>query len=148
MTTHVLAQLNIATMLYPLDSFEMQDFTDNIDYINNLAERSAGFVWRLQTEDGDATAIRHFGTDTIVNLSTWTDMDTLHNFVYKSAHTEFLRRRKEWFSQMKIYSALWWQDANTEPTIEQASDKLNHLELNGPTADAFTFKKSWPYPAN
>lgn len=149
MNSFVLAQLNIATLLYPLEAVETQDFADNLDRINQLAEHSAGFVWRLETsESSDAAAIQYFGANVIVNMSTWSDIDSLHNFVYKSTHSDFLRRRKEWFSQMKTYSVMWWQDKNTEPTIEQAYKKLHQLENNGPTAEAFTFNKNWPNPSN
>lgn len=145
MKNYVLAQLNIAKMLYPLDSFEMRDFVDNLDRINALAERSDGFVWRLIDED-DNTEASIFGHDFIVNLSTWTDIDSLHNFVYRTAHTEVLRRRKEWFSQVKTYSVMWWHDSNSTPSTAQASARLEQLGNNGPTAEAFTFTKSWPKP--
>ncbi len=139
-SSYVLAQLNIAKTLYPLDTPEMSDFTDNIDRINKLAEESAGFVWRLQTEDGDATSIRHFGEDVIVNMSTWETLDALYDYVFRTEHTEFLKRRKEWFSQSKVYSVLWWQPTDTDPTVDEAARRLELLRTNGPGAEAFTFK--------
>lgn len=69
MTDH-LAQLNIARMRAPLDDPIMSGFVDQLDHINSVAEQSPGFVWRLQTETGDATAIRIFDDDHIlVNMS-------------------------------------------------------------------------------
>lgn len=47
MSAYELAQLNVASMKYPLDSPEMADFANNLDRINALAEASPGFAWRL-----------------------------------------------------------------------------------------------------
>jgi diadenosine tetraphosphate (Ap4A) HIT family hydrolase len=141
-----LAQLNIAAQLHPLDAPEMADFVNNIDRINALAEQAPGFVWRLQTEDGDATAIRHFGDNVVVNMSVWTDIESLHNYVYKSDHVSVLRRRREWFSTMKVYSVLWWVKSGSQPTIEDAAHRLQQLEQHGPHEHAFTFKTAWPMP--
>lgn len=143
-----LAQLNIATQLHPLDAPQMADFVANLDRINALAEQSRGFVWRLQTDDGDATAIRYFGDNVVVNMSTWTDIESLHNYVYKSDHVSVLRRRKEWFSSMKVYSVLWWIKSGTRPTIEEAAHRLQLLEQHGPHEHAFTFKTAWPTPVS
>lgn len=143
-----LAQLNIATQQYPLEAPEMGDFVANLDRINRLAEQSPGFVWRLQTEDGDATAIRHFGDNVVVNMSTWTDIDSLHDYVYKTAHIDVLKRRREWFTTMRYYSVLWWVKSGTRPSIEEAAQRLQLLEQHGPHEDAFTFKRSWPQPAS
>lgn len=145
----VLAQLNIAKMLYPLESLEMEGFTSNLDRINALAEQSEGFVWRLKNDSPDAaTGTQYFGEDIIVNLSTWESIDHLHQFVYKTAHTEVLRRRKEWFSELKTYSVLWWHCADSAPSVQVASEKLLLLENNGPTKEAFTFRKAWPVPTS
>jgi len=147
MSDFILAQLNLATLLYPLESPEMADFVNSLDNINSLAERSTGFVWRLQTEDGDATAIRHFGDNVIVNMSTWRSVETLQNFVYHSEHVHVLKRRREWFSQMKTFSVLWWTDATTEPSLNEAAQRLALLQSNGPSERAFTFQKNWPAPS-
>lgn len=95
MSDYQLAQLNIADMVAPIDSPVLADFVASLDRINALADGSEGFVWRLQTEDGDATAIRHFGEDMLVNMSVWASVEALHGYVYKSAHTDVMRRRKE-----------------------------------------------------
>jgi hypothetical protein len=62
-----------------------------------VAETSGGFVWRLQTTEGDATALRPLGDETLINMSVWRDVASLRNYVYRSAHVEVMRRRKEWF---------------------------------------------------
>ncbi|HEY2402890.1 MAG TPA: DUF3291 domain-containing protein, partial [Steroidobacteraceae bacterium] len=74
-----LAQLNIGKLTGPLDSPPLADFVANLDRINALAEASEGFVWRLQTAEGDATALRPLGDDTIVNMSVWRDVTSLRN---------------------------------------------------------------------
>jgi hypothetical protein len=147
MEDYELAQLNIALMVAPLDSSVMADFVANLDKINALAERSPGYVWRLQTDDGDDTAERPFGEDYLINLSVWKDIESLYNYVYKSAHLEIMRRRKEWFERMReAYTVLWWVPTGHRPTVAEAKDKLEQLRFLGPSADAFTFKKPFPPP--
>ena len=52
-----LAQLNVARLRAPLDDPLIADFVDNLERVNALGERSPGYVWRLQTDEGDATAV-------------------------------------------------------------------------------------------
>ena len=145
MSEHHLAQLNIAKMKYPIESPEMADFVARLEDVNVLADGSPGFVWRLQTEEGDATAIDYFGADYLVNMSVWEDVDSLHAYVYRSAHTEVMALRKQWFDRMdEVYSVLWWVPAGTIPTVEQAGERLQNLRLKGPTENAFTFKQVFP----
>ena len=147
MSNHELAQLNIALMVAPLDSPPLREFVDNIDRINGLAESSPGYVWRLQTEDGDATALRPFGEEYLVNLSVWQDIESLSGFVYRSAHIEIMRRRKEWFRKIRdAYTVLWWIPAGHRPSVAEAKAKLECLRDRGPTPEAFTFKSSYPKP--
>lgn len=148
MSRYDLAQLNVANVKYPLESPEMADFVDNLDRINALADRSPGFVWRLQTEEGDATAVDFMGPDMLVNMSVWEDVESLHNYVYRTAHAEIMSRRKEWFERMtESYTVLWWIPEGTVPTPQEARRKLAQLRENGPTPGAFTFKKTFPPPA-
>lgn len=142
-----LAQLNIAHLLAPIDSSQLADFVANIDRINALAESSPGFVWRLQTDAGDATEIDFFGSEYIVNMSVWESHEALHNYVYRSAHTDILRRKKEWFHTMPTaHMVLWWVPEGHQPTLEEAAHKLNVLREQGPSVEAFTFKQSFPSP--
>jgi len=137
-----LAQLNIAQMKFAIDAPELAEFVARLDDVNALADGSPGFVWRLQTEDGDATAIDYFGPEYLVNMSVWEDVESLHNYIYRTAHNEVMARRKEWFERMlEVYSVLWWIPAGTIPTIAEADQRLQNLRQNGPTAEAFTFKK-------
>jgi hypothetical protein len=147
MSKYELAQLNIARMKESLASPAMADFVNNLERINALAESSAGFVWRLQTEEGDATALRPMGEDTLVNVSVWKDVASLNKYVYQSAHVEIMRRRKEWFERMKeAWVVLWWIPKGHRPTVQEAIAKLELLRANGPTAQAFTFKKAFAAP--
>jgi len=70
MNGYQLAQLNIGIIKGPIDSPVMAEFVANLERINALADAAPGFVWRLQTEAGDATAIRPFDDEhTLVNMS-------------------------------------------------------------------------------
>lgn len=147
MSNYELAQLNIARLAAPLDSPQLADFVANLDRINALAEQSPGYVWRLETEDGNATTLRPFGDDYLVNMSVWKDVESLHHYVYKSAHVDIMRRRKEWFERMReVYTVLWWVPAGHRPTIAEAKTKLEVLRAKGPSDEAFTFKKPFPQP--
>src|SRR5262245_13485290 len=142
-----LAQLNIAVMKEPLDSPVMADFVANLDRINAIAESSPGFVWRLKTDDGNATALRPLGEQTLVNMSVWRDVASLNDYVYKSAHTQIMRRRKEWFGRMAEASlVMWWVPAGHRPTIAEAIARLEALRKNGPTPEAFHFGAAFPPP--
>src|SRR5262245_39862668 len=115
-----LAQLNIARLLEPLDSPRLAGFVELLPVVNALADKAPGFVWRLQDEDGggDATGIRPFGPDIIVNLTVWESVQALRDFAYRSGHIEPLRRRREWFSAMDPpYAVLWWLPAGHLPSV-------------------------------
>jgi len=143
-----LAQLNVARMREPLESPLMADFVANLERINALAESSAGFVWRLQTDDGDATALRPLGDELLVNMSVWKDVESLRQFVYVSAHVEILRRKQEWFERMPQSAfVLWWVPRGHRPDVIEAKERLDHLHANGPTATAFTFRNPFAAPA-
>jgi len=132
-------------MKYDIDSPELTDFVARLEDVNALADDSPGFVWRLQTDTGDATAIDFFGPDTLVNMSVWQNIESLHDYVYRSAHKEVLARRKEWFARMlEAYSVLWWIPAGSIPTLEEAAQRLEELQNRGPSAAAFTFKQMFP----
>jgi hypothetical protein len=140
-----LAQVNIGRIKAPLDDPLMSGFVTRLDEINALAERSPGFVWRLQTSEGNATALRPYDDDRIlVNMSVWETIEHLQQYVYRTAHAEFLRQRHNWFEKfVGIYAALWWVPADHLPDVDEAKKRLAHLEANGPTPFAFTFQKKF-----
>ena len=146
--THHLAQVNIGRMRAPLESPVMADFVAQLDAINALAESSPGFIWRLTGDGNDATSLRPFDDDfIIVNMSVWETIEDLRAYVYKSAHTAAMRRRREWFELFDgAYVALWWVEAGRTPTVGEAKQRLAHLEQHGPTAEAFTFKQPFAPP--
>ncbi len=148
MSSYHLAQLNIGVIKGPMDSPVMADFKASLDRINALAEQSPGFVWRLQTEEGDATAIRHFDDENmLVNMSVWESLETLTQYVYRSAHVEVMRRRREWFERMdQPFLVLWWVQSGHVPTVAEAVERLQRLRDDGPTPQAFTFKSAFPPP--
>jgi hypothetical protein len=137
MSAYELAQLNIAVMKEPLESPRMADFVANLDRINALAESSPGFVWRFKTEDGNATALRPLGDDTLVNFSVWRDVESLNKYVYKSAHVEIMR---------EAWVVLWWIPRGHRPTVSEAIARLELLRAKGPTQEAFTFKRAFLPP--
>ena len=147
MSAYELAQLNIALMKEPLESPRMADFVANLDRINALAETSPGFVWRLKSDDGNATAFRPLGEETLVNVSVWKDVASLNKYVYQSAHVEIMRRRKEWFERLReAWVVLWWVPKGPRPTIAEAIAKLELLRSKGPSTEAFTFKRAFLPP--
>lgn len=106
-------------------------------------------VWRLQTEDGNATAVRPVEDDELlaINMSVWTSFETLADYVYRSDHVAFMRRRREWFEGFGAsYLALWWIPAGTIPTVDEAMARIAHVDRHGPTPAAFTFKHRFAPP--
>ncbi|WP_250458865.1 DUF3291 domain-containing protein [Microbulbifer litoralis] len=149
MTTQFhLAQVNIGRARAPLDSPVMQGFVDQLDAINALADRSPGFVWRLQTEEGDATSLQVFDDERIiVNMSVWESLASLRDYVYSGEHLQVLKDKKQWFEKMPGPTlALWWIPAGSTPTVGDARRALDLLGERGPTAAAFTFARPQPAP--
>jgi ketosteroid isomerase-like protein len=143
-----LAQLNIARLLAPLDSPQLSGFVSRLAEINALADAAPGFVWRFQTEEGDATSLRAFEDDwVLVNFSVWTSPEALHAFVYRTRHAEVMRHRREWFEHSdQPFVVLWWVPAGHRPTVGEAVARLEQLRREGPTPAAFTFQDRFPAP--
>ena len=148
---YVLAQVNIARLRAPLDSPELAGFVAALGPVNAAADAAPGFVWRLQTEDGNATAVRAFEWDeagsagVIVNLSVWASPGALAAFVYSDAHRAVLARRRQWFERMtEAHTALWWIPRGTVPGTADAQARVRRLRAQGPTADAFTLRVLFP----
>lgn len=141
-----LAQVNISRLKFPLDSPELKDFVDALEPVNADAEAADGFVWRLQSEGGDATDVRVFGDDwLIVNLTVWRDAEALTAYMYQGRHREMLSRRREWFERVReAMTALWWVPAGHRPTVAEAEARLLHLRAHGPAPYAFTLRTSFP----
>ena len=143
-----IAQINVGRLLAPQGDPRVQPFFDALDRVNALADSSPGFVWRLQDDGGNATAIQVTPDPLfILNMSVWTDPDALFAFVYRSAHTPEMARRREYFGQFEgAYQALWWVRAGELPTINDGLSRLWYLDRFGPSSHAFTFKARFPVP--
>lgn len=148
MKRHELAQMNVARLRAPLDSPQLADFVGTLDRINAVADGSAGFVWRLQDDAGNATALRPMGEDIIINMSVWQDAKSLQAFVYRSDHVGVMKRRAEWFGKMDLFLVLWWVPCGHRPTVEEGIARLNLLRSRGPGTDAFAFGKLFPEPGS
>ena len=136
------AQLNIATLLAPIDDPSIADFTNNLERINGLGDGSPGFVWRLQTDEGDATSLRPYEDPmVIVNMTVWSSVAALKDFAYRTAHAEFLARRREWFAAGSTGVVLWWIRAGELPTVDEAKRRLGFLERHGASPYAFRFAR-------
>ena len=146
MVSYNLAQVNIGRIRAELDSPIMAGFVNRLDEINSLADASPGFVWRLQTNEGNATYLRPFSDErTLLNMSVWETVESLRRFVFQSMHVELLRQRHAWFEKFAgAYSALWWVPAGHLPGIDEATRRIAHLDANGPTQFAFTFNAIFP----
>ena len=104
-----LAQLNVAKARHALDDPRMAGFMNNLDRINAIAERSPGFVWRLQDEGGNATDIAFPGDpELIVNMSVWESAEALQQFVWNTLHKQFYTHRAEWFAAMTSNHMARW----------------------------------------
>ncbi len=145
-----LAQLNIARLLHPLDHPQIKEFVDGLDHINASAEQSPGFVWRLQSESGNATDVHHPWSDdpfALVNLTVWESPETLKQFVYRSGHLDYYLKRADWFEKpSQAHYVLWWIPEGRLPSLEEAHQRLEHYRTHGASPHAFWFGKLFPAP--
>lgn len=146
--TYHLAELNVGRIRFSLTDERMQGFVSQLEPINALADGTPGFIWRLQSEAGDATALRPFPDDMmIVNFSVWETIDALFQYTYYSDHAKVFRNRKQWFETMsEHYFVMWWIPAGHIPTLTEAKERLDALRRDGPTAYAFNFKERFEAP--
>jgi hypothetical protein len=143
-----LAQLNVARLLEPIESPRLAPFVRALDAVNAVADAAPGFVWRLQTESGNATDVRPWGDDVIVNMSVWESVEALRDYVYGPEHAAVLRGRRDWFSGYgSSHVVLWWVPDGHRPDLDEAGERLALLDRLGPTADAFTLRVLFPVPA-
>jgi Domain of unknown function (DUF3291) len=132
-----LAELNIGKFRFPTSDPRMAGFMDNLDRVNALAERSPGFVWRLKGDNNNATDFR-VGDDMAVNMSVWETAEDLENYVFKTVHAQFYKRKAEWFALMEKPHMVFWQvEEGHLPDLDEAMERLEHYEKRGPTDFAF-----------
>ena len=143
-----LAQINIARLIAPLDDPRIAEFVGQLDSINRLADASPGFIWRLQSDAGNATDVSYNDDPfTIVNMSVWQSVEALRDFTYRSGHIQVFRDRAKWFEKMTVPSyCLWWVPVGHQPTVAEGRDRLEHYQQNGATPHSFWFSKQFPAP--
>ena len=148
-----LAQVNVGRLVAPLDDPRLAAFMEALDPVNAAAEAAPGFVWRLQTEEGNATGIEAFSWDAgdsagmIINMSVWTDVESLQAFVASDVHRAVLVRRRQWFQLMtEAHLACWWVPPGHRPSTLEAEERMRHLREHGPTPRTFTLRRSVPMP--
>ena len=147
MTGYQLAQINIGRLKAPMDAPETAGFRDNLDRINALADAAPGFVWRLVGEGGNATDILMWDNPLmLLNMSVWTDIESLAAFVYRTDHRDVMRQRAAWFEKVETFMCLWWVPAGQVPTPREGIARLETLGRIGPSAEAFTFREPFPTP--
>ena len=149
MTGYQLAQINVGRLRAPLDDPQVAGFADALDAVNAIADATPGFVWRLQTEEGNATTIQT--TDDplfLINISVWETAEALYDYVYRSEHVDFMRKRSDWFERMEApHMCLWWIPTGEVPTPQQALHRLERFKQDGPTEYSFSFRHQFPPPA-
>jgi len=144
-----LAEINVAKIKgVTIDDPIMKEFVDNLDTINELAENSDGFIWRLKDDSNNATNLNPYNdVQIIINISVWKNVETLGNYVFKTVHSDFLKRRKEWFRNYgKVSTGMWWIPEGEYPTVEEAVEKLAELQKNGASSSVFNFKNTYSKP--
>ncbi|WP_264566405.1 DUF3291 domain-containing protein [Flavobacterium sp. N3904] len=149
MAEYQLAEINIARMKgVNIHDPIMKEFVDNLDKVNEIAEKSDGFVWRLKDEENNATNLNPYNDEQIiVNYSIWESIETLEHYMYKTFHSEFLKRRKEWFQTFgQVSTAMWWIKKREIPDLAEAMEKLDYLQKNGASEIVFNFKQKYPKP--
>ena len=136
---HCLAELNIGLAFDDLDTPTMADFMKALDKVNRIADRSPGFVWRLQDEAGNATGVKYSENPReIVNLSVWQTSADLEHYVWNRVHRQFMKRRADWFVPLdQPYFVLWWVPVGVLHTLAEALDRLAWLRSDGPSANAY-----------
>lgn len=140
-----LVQLNIATLQHPLDDPRIADFVNALPSVNEAGEQSSGYVWRLQSDSGNATDIKVFDDPLmIVNLTVWESLEALKAFAYHGIHRDFFRRRAEWFVPGSTRTALWWTPAGSLPITDDAKRRLEFIDVFGPSPYAFGMGQNQP----
>ncbi|MDP5215634.1 DUF3291 domain-containing protein [Ruegeria sp. 2205SS24-7] len=144
-----LAELNIGRLLAPTDDPRVAEFMANLDRINGLGKRMSGFVWMMEGsgEPGTGNTENAIGGDPqlVSNLTVWEDVASLERFVWGTVHKQFYERRAEWFEVLgKMHFVMWWAPAGHEPTLDEALERLDHLNAHGASEHAF----DWAYLAD
>ena len=150
MNPYQLAEINIARMKgVNISDPVMQEFVDNLARVNGIAEQSEGFIWRLKDDNDNATQLNPYNDEqVIINVSVWESFETLEHFMYRTVHSDFLKKRKEWFHRFgKVYTAMWWIKAGAYPTVAEAVQQLDYLQQHGASPKVFDFRNRFAPPS-
>ena len=147
-----LAQLNVGRLIDHPDSPTVAEFIRALPAINLLGESSPGFIWRLKDDEGPGAIEQRFpGHEDddrfILNLTVWTDYESLRLFTTRSGHGMYLRRRLEWFEKIsQPTTVLWWIEEGQVPALEEAARPAGTAPPDGPSPTAFDMKTTYPPP--
>lgn len=150
----VLAQMNYARLLFPMDDPKMQEFQRALEPVNSIAKSTPGFIWSYDNDDeAEHMAVDLLREDPLLmpQLSLWKDMGSLRHFVFKSGHAMYFKRKKEWFTSPPApYSVCWWYDLTANnyrpPSLNESFERCAHLGKHGPTGYAFDFASAERIP--
>lgn len=134
-----IAQLNISVWNVDPRSDAASPFIDNIGRVNALAERSEGFIWRLLDEGRDEKGRTVLGgPETILTLSVWQSAQYLEAFAFNTVHRKIYERKAEWFAKLQSHHLVMWTiEDRYLPTLDEAKQRLDHLDKHGNTDFAF-----------
>ena len=146
MTEFHLAELNIGRLLAPTDDPQVAEFMANLDRINGLGKRMPGFVWMMEGSGEPGTGNTEAKIDGdpqfVSNLTVWEDAPSLEKFVWGTIHKQFYERRQEWFEVLgEMHFVMWWAPVGTEPSLDEALERLEHRKTHGDSDHAF----GWDY---
>ncbi|KAL7574532.1 hypothetical protein ACA910_015887 [Epithemia clementina (nom. ined.)] len=150
---YLLAHMNYARLVAPLDDPCMSEFNLALDPVNALSRATPGYVWSLDhTTEQDRMDVPLLRSDPLLmpQLSLWESHQGLSHFAFKSGHAIYLKRKKEWFTSPPApWSVCWWflpSNQQPHPTLALAFGKLDQLRANGPAETAFDLKNAGKFP--
>lgn len=137
-----LAELNIGRLVAETDDPRVAEFMNALDRINGLGKRMPGFVWMMEGSGEPGTGntdVKLEGDPRFVtNLTVWEDLPSLEHFVWNTVHRQFYERRAEWFEVLgRMHFVMWWVPEGHQPTLDEAMDRLAHLQSEGASDHAF-----------
>ena len=135
-----LAQCNISRWKVDRWSDVAAPFKTRVDFMNALAERSPGFVWRLIDDPRDENGANPVCPDieTIFTLSVWESAAHLEHFVWNTVHKQIYRGKGNWFEVLdRSHLVLWNVDDGHRPDLHEAKQRFDHLDAHGNSDFAF-----------
>ena len=141
-----LAELNVGRLLAPTDDPRVAEFMAALDRVNGIGKRSPGFVWMMEGSGEPGTGNTETKIDGdprfVANLTVWTDVESLEQFVWNTVHRAFFQRRQEWFEVLgRQHFVMWWVPEGHRPTLDEGLARLARLEAQGASDYAF----DWPW---